>query len=268
MSAGDVRMDVGRADRAAHPRQGENAEQDQHDADGEFHRQTEPWRDHDPEHDDRRADRHDRQGVPDAPGGADQRRARHAALATDDRRNGDHMVGVGRMPHPEEEAEQQEGQDVQADSGHHARAKRVIPGHTMQRFDPPPTPICACPLSIAGLRDRSAASPFGGTMFACAGPNRPSGAPIERSHTIYLEIRSRTGSFDSRGPRDLREHFPGGSGQRAARPQAVIGCICLLGWELMPTASQAQTQKFQSTGLLAAAGRRPAVRMAGSVPRS
>ncbi len=88
MSTRDARMGVGGADRAAHPCQGENTEQDQHDADGEFHRQTELWRDDDPEHDDRRADRHDRDGVPDAPGGADQRRAHHAALATDDRRNG------------------------------------------------------------------------------------------------------------------------------------------------------------------------------------
>ena len=38
MSARDAGMGVGRADRAAHPCQGENAEQDQHDTDGEFHR--------------------------------------------------------------------------------------------------------------------------------------------------------------------------------------------------------------------------------------
>ena len=82
------------------------------------------------------ADRHDRKGVPDAPGGADQRRARHAALATDDRRNGDHVVGVGRMPHPEEEAEKQEGQDVQGGSGHCARTKMAIPGRYYAAFRP------------------------------------------------------------------------------------------------------------------------------------
>jgi hypothetical protein len=32
------------------------------------------------------------------------------------------VVGVGRMPHPEEEAEKQEGHDVQGGSGHCARA--------------------------------------------------------------------------------------------------------------------------------------------------
>ena len=141
MSAVGARMGVGRADRAPHPCQGENAEQDQHDADREFHRQTEPRRNDDPEHDDRCTDRHDRDGVSYAPGGADQRRARHAALAADDRRDGDDVVGVGRMPHPEEEAEKQEGHDVQGGSGHCARAKVMIPGPIMQGFDPTPIRI-------------------------------------------------------------------------------------------------------------------------------
>jgi hypothetical protein len=38
MSGADAWMSVGRADGATHPCQGENAEHDQHDADGEFHR--------------------------------------------------------------------------------------------------------------------------------------------------------------------------------------------------------------------------------------
>ena len=38
MSAGDAHMNMSRADRAPHPRQSENAEQYQHDADREFHR--------------------------------------------------------------------------------------------------------------------------------------------------------------------------------------------------------------------------------------
>jgi len=60
------------------------------------------------------------------------------------------MVGVGRMPHPEEEAEKQEGHDVQGGSGHCACAKVVIPGRIMQRFDPTPIPICVRP--VARLR--------------------------------------------------------------------------------------------------------------------
>ena len=41
-----------------------------------------------------------------------------------DRRNDYDMGSVSRMPHSKEEAEQQKVQGVQADSGHHARAKR------------------------------------------------------------------------------------------------------------------------------------------------
>ena len=129
MYAGNARMRIGRHARAAHAHacQGEDAEQDEHDADGKFHRHGEPRRNDDPEHDDCNADRHDGDGVPDAPSGADQRRACHAALATDDCCNGHYVVGVGRMPHPEEEAEKQEGHDVQGGSGHCARTKMAIP---------------------------------------------------------------------------------------------------------------------------------------------
>jgi hypothetical protein len=118
MSFLSARMGAGRADRASDPGQGENAEQDQHDADRKFHRQTESWWDDDPEQDDRRTDPHHRDGMSHAPGSADQCRARQATLAADDRRNSDHVVGVGRMSHPEEEAEKQEGRDVQGSSRH------------------------------------------------------------------------------------------------------------------------------------------------------
>ena len=129
----------------------ENAKQDQHDADGEVHRQAELWRNDDPEHDDCRSDRHDRDSVPDAPGRADQHRARHAVLATDDRRNGNHVVGVGRMPHPEQEAENEERHDARGDSGHCARAMMAILGRIMQGFDRTPNPKCTAPGGRAAL---------------------------------------------------------------------------------------------------------------------
>jgi hypothetical protein len=127
--AGNARMRINRPAHAAdaHARQGEDAEQDEHDADGKFHRHGKPRRNDDPEHDDRTADRHDGDGVPDAPSGGDQRRPRHAALATDDCRNGDYVVGVGRMPHPQEEAEKKEGHDVQGSSSHCKSFKMAIP---------------------------------------------------------------------------------------------------------------------------------------------
>jgi hypothetical protein len=37
------------------------------------------------------------------------------------------VIGVSRMPHPEEEAENQEGHDVQGGSGHCACFKMTIP---------------------------------------------------------------------------------------------------------------------------------------------
>ena len=133
---------MGRVARAAHAGQGENAKQDQHDADGKFHRHAEPRRNDDPEQDDCRTDCHDRDGVPDAPGGADQRRARHAALAADNRRNGDHMVGISCMPHPEEEPEKQEGHDVQGGSGHCARFKMASEPRNFRADTPNGTSAC------------------------------------------------------------------------------------------------------------------------------
>jgi hypothetical protein len=37
------------------------------------------------------------------------------------------VIGVGRMPHPKEEAEKQDRHDVQGGSGHRARFKVAIP---------------------------------------------------------------------------------------------------------------------------------------------
>jgi hypothetical protein len=60
------------------------------------------------------------------------------------------------MPHPEEEAEKQEGHDVQGGSGHCARAKVVISGRIMQRFDPTQFPYARAPHATAAVRGRSA----------------------------------------------------------------------------------------------------------------
>src|SRR5258708_39242251 len=51
------------AQHLSHAGQGNDAEQDEHDADGKFHRQAEPRRDHDPKENDRTADRKDCQRV-------------------------------------------------------------------------------------------------------------------------------------------------------------------------------------------------------------
>ena len=57
---------------SAHQRgEGAEAEQDQHDRDGEFHRETKPGRDGEFKNDHRGADREHGQGVPEAPYHAD-----------------------------------------------------------------------------------------------------------------------------------------------------------------------------------------------------
>src|SRR5439155_11690793 len=80
----------------------------------ELHRQADPRGDHDPEEDDRAADEDDGQGVTDAPQGADEGGAPDLALAAHDRGDGDHVVGIGGVPHPEEEAQE----DHREERGH------------------------------------------------------------------------------------------------------------------------------------------------------
>jgi hypothetical protein len=53
------------------------------------------------------------------------------------------MVGVGRMPHSEEEAEQQERQDIQGSSGHAHTLTWLSPSRNIQCLDPT-TPIRVC----------------------------------------------------------------------------------------------------------------------------
>src|SRR5690242_11794283 len=77
---------------------------DQHDGDGELHPEPKPWRDHPFEEDDAAADEQNRERVANAPGRSDHRRAANISVARDDRRNGDDMIGIGGVAHPEHEA--------------------------------------------------------------------------------------------------------------------------------------------------------------------
>jgi hypothetical protein len=87
-----------------------DAEEDQHHGHGELHREAEPRRDHHVEEDDHAAHHHDGHGVPDAPQASDQGGAPGAPLPAHDRGYGDHVVGVRRMSHAEEETQQDHGQ--------------------------------------------------------------------------------------------------------------------------------------------------------------
>ena len=71
-------------------------------------------RDHHVEQDDGAAHQHDGHGVPDAPQAPDQSGAPGAPLPAHDRGDGDHVVGVRRMSHAEEEAQHDHGQAADA----------------------------------------------------------------------------------------------------------------------------------------------------------
>ena len=43
---------------------------------------------------------------------SDQRRMTHAAITRNNRGNGDHMIGVGSVPHPQEEAQHDDRQEI------------------------------------------------------------------------------------------------------------------------------------------------------------
>jgi hypothetical protein len=106
------------SDNLARAGQGQDAEQEKHDSNSEFHRQAKPRRDHDTEQNDGPAHHHDCDRVSNAPGCPDHRRSTHSALTTDDCANGDDVVRVGGVPHAEEEAEKEQGEDVSSGFRH------------------------------------------------------------------------------------------------------------------------------------------------------
>ena len=95
-------------DDPAHAGERQQAEQDKHDADGEFHGQAHACGNHDAEQDDRAAHHQNGERVSDALDAADQRRAAQRALPADDGGDRDDMVGIGGVPHTEEEPEEEQ----------------------------------------------------------------------------------------------------------------------------------------------------------------
>ena len=87
----------------------ERAEQDQHKGDAEFQAHPEALRNHDAEEDDGSANDEQRQAVADAPENSGPGGAPDLALPANDGGNGDDMIGIGRVPHAEKEAEEQDG---------------------------------------------------------------------------------------------------------------------------------------------------------------
>jgi len=84
----------------------QDAEQNQHDADGQLHGETEPGRNDHVEQDDGGAHRENGESMPEAPEGTDQGSALNGSLPADDSGDGDHVIGIRGVPHAEHEANQ------------------------------------------------------------------------------------------------------------------------------------------------------------------
>jgi len=92
--------------RAAYQARGSiDAEQDQHDCDREFHREPKPGWNRNFENHDRRSHYQHRQSVAKSPYDTDSRGGAKAMFAAQDGGDGDHVIGIGRMAHPEHESE-------------------------------------------------------------------------------------------------------------------------------------------------------------------
>jgi len=98
----------------------EKAEQDEHEANREFHREARARRNSHAEENDGAADDGDGQRVAAAPEDADETGFGNGTLAADDGGNGDDMIGIGGVAHPEKKADGENGE-----SG----AERRIHGH-------------------------------------------------------------------------------------------------------------------------------------------
>ena len=111
-----VDASVGSAPRGDHRRhplresgQAQDSQQDQHQGDGELHRETDAGRDHHAKDDDHPTHQGDGDGVADAPQAPDQGGAPGGPLPAHDRGDGNDVVGIHRVPHPEEQPQEDDG---------------------------------------------------------------------------------------------------------------------------------------------------------------
>jgi hypothetical protein len=112
----EPRYSAGRRERVGNPLehagQVKDAQKNQHQADGKFHRETDArWNDP-AEQNNSAAHQQDRKRVAHAPNGANQRGVADLSVSRDDGCNGDDVVRVGGVPHSEEEAERDDGEQT------------------------------------------------------------------------------------------------------------------------------------------------------------
>ncbi len=90
----------------------ENAEQNEHQAYGEFHGQARAGRYHYAEEDDGASDNGNGERVTAAPEDADQARFEDGTLAADDGGNGNDVIGIGGVTHPEKKTDEKNGESA------------------------------------------------------------------------------------------------------------------------------------------------------------
>ena len=91
-------------------REVENAEQNEHQADGKFQGQAGARRNHQTEENDGGPDDSNREGVAAAPEDADSAGFGDGALAADDSGNGNDMIGIGGVAHAEKKTDRKNGE--------------------------------------------------------------------------------------------------------------------------------------------------------------
>ena len=87
----------------------ESAKDDQHQRNAKFQAESKSLRDNESEHNDRAADHKECNAVSNAPKHPDDCGVSNIALAAYNCRYGDHVIGIGGVPHSEEESERENG---------------------------------------------------------------------------------------------------------------------------------------------------------------
>ena len=115
-------------DPARDAHQVQQAQQNQHNTDRQFHSQAEARRNYEIKHNDRSADGHDGEGVSDSPECSDEGGTADGSLPGDDGTHGNDMVRVGSMTHTQQKSEQCDCDKAVHVSSSGARRIATLPG--------------------------------------------------------------------------------------------------------------------------------------------
>ena len=91
----------------------ENAKEDEHEAYGKFHGESNAWGNDDIKKDDGGTDDNDSDGVAESPECAYESGTGEGTLATDDSGDGNNVIGIGGMAHAKKEADHEDGKSAE-----------------------------------------------------------------------------------------------------------------------------------------------------------